>query len=47
MMETDLDHSAGTLCVCRECGTGVENAVEGNKCPECGGPMRNTTVAHD
>ncbi|CCQ37818.1 small CPxCG-related zinc finger protein [Natronomonas moolapensis 8.8.11] len=47
MRETDPDHSEGTVYVCRECGTGVKSAGQGNKCPDCGGPMRNTAVPHD
>ena len=47
MVETDPDTSEETLYVCQDCGTGVENSGNEGSCPECGGPLRNTTVAHD
>ena len=47
MMESDPDPSEVTLYVCRECGDGVENPKRVDKCPECGGLLRNTAVAHD
>lgn len=47
MMKTDPNYSVGDLHICRDCGTGVEDAEEQSRCPKCGGTMRNTTVAHD
>jgi rubrerythrin len=46
-MRTDPDYLPGSLFICRDCGTGVENAAQEDNCPECGGPMRDVTVAHD
>jgi rubrerythrin len=47
MIETDPNPSEQTLYVCRACGTGVEDAGDKRACPDCGGLLRNTTVAHD
>ncbi|WP_408960784.1 rubrerythrin-like domain-containing protein [Natrinema sp. 74] len=47
MVETDPAPAESTLYVCQECGTGVETLDHEDECPDCGGPMRNTTVAHD
>jgi rRNA maturation endonuclease Nob1 len=47
MVETDPDPSRETLYVCHECGNGVESPGQASDCPQCGGRLRNTTVAHD
>lgn len=47
MIETDPNPSEGTLHVCQGCGTGVNKTASEDKCPDCGGQLRNTTVAHD
>ncbi|MEE6209487.1 rubrerythrin-like domain-containing protein [Salarchaeum sp. III] len=46
MVETNPDPTESTLYVCEDCGASVENPDTDN-CPDCGGPVRNTTVAHD
>lgn len=47
MIETDPDRSEKTLYACQVCGNGVENPEDDSECPNCGGLLRNTTVAHD
>jgi len=47
MVETDPAAAESTLYVCEDCGTGIDTQEHGGECPDCGGPLRNTTVAHD
>lgn len=47
MTETNPDPAEPPLHVCHECGEGVERPEHEDECPECGGQLRNTTVAHD
>jgi len=46
MIETDPDPIERTLYACLACGTGIDNP-DSSECPNCGGFLRNTTVAHD
>ncbi|WP_254832616.1 rubrerythrin-like domain-containing protein [Haloglomus salinum] len=47
MSKSNPTPGESTLYVCQECGKGVENPDQDDACPDCGGPLRNTTVAHD
>lgn len=47
MTEIDPDRSEATLYVCQDCGDGFEDPPDTSDCPECSGPLQNTTLPHD